>query len=305
MLLQTNTSGKEEKMSFKNMAYAKNLSEVFYQLKNNQELQIIGGCTSLKELPDSSLSIRNIPELKNIEKRERFFDFGAAVTLSDILYLGKKNLPPLIFDAVHTIATHTIRNLATIGGNICAEDCAYRHTLYAPLLALDAKLEFQKNNETEIIPLTKFNGIPQTIPLAKLKSLKEGESSAKINITYEKSILTKIHIPAEEWDVEIFKRLGPSHVIDEQSASFAFLANSQKGKLSNLRIAFAGHIQFRNQKLENKLIGANLPLADKDINDLLSEIEIEFDKASAEATKSPMLKKQFLNLVRYSLEQLT
>ena len=86
---------------------------------------------------------------------------------------------------------------------------------------------------------------------------------------------------------------GDGHPIEIMDLSFA------------LQLESALYVNEHGRKLENKLIGANLPLADKDINDLLSEIEIEFDKASAEATKSPMLKKQFLNLVRYSLEQLT
>lgn len=41
-------------------------------------------------LPEHILDLNFLPELKVISKTERYFEFGAAVTLNEILDLGKK-----------------------------------------------------------------------------------------------------------------------------------------------------------------------------------------------------------------------
>lgn len=266
-----------------NFIYAKSLNDVFYQMNqySNSELKILGGCTSFSEtaFSENNLSIININELKTIEKRERYYDFGAGVSLSKLTDLGKQNIPSVLYEATKTIANPIVRNLATIGGNICQTN--FYHTLYAPLLALDAKLQFQNKNEAYFFPFTKFEGIPK------------------------ENILSLIRIPVEEWDISIFRRLGPSNYINDLSASFVFLANSQKNQISNLRIAFAGKFKFRNIDLENKLIGAHLPLSSSTIATFLLEAEELFNKEADAADANPILKKQFWNLVNYSLEQLS
>lgn len=267
----------------KSFFHAQNLPEVFYQIKNTNDLNILAGCScyALHDIPfpEKNLSVRNIQELRHLEKRERYFEMGSAVTLNEIAELEAKNLPATIYEAVKSIANPTIRNLATIGGNICSKE--FYHTLYAPLLALDARLEFIDETETTNINIMKFENVP------------------------ERSLLSKIKIPFEEWEVAVFKRLGPSHTINDLSASFVFLANSQKKQISNLRIAFAGKFKFRDTELENKLIGAHLPLSSNTISEFVIEAEAVFNQQADEAGAPPILKKQFWNLVNYSLEQLT
>ena len=50
----------------KSILFAKNLSELFFQLKNNKELTVVGGCTELDELPEKSISVYGIPDLSRI-----------------------------------------------------------------------------------------------------------------------------------------------------------------------------------------------------------------------------------------------
>lgn len=265
----------------KTFFYAKNLADVFYQLKTISDLTITGGCTSFvgKSLPEKTLSVRDIPELKTINKHERYIAFGAAVTLSEIEELGEANLPPCVYTAITTIANPSVRNIATIGGNICTK--GFFNTLYAPLLALDARLEFQNDTDTTSQSISRFERIP------------------------DGTLLSKIRVPTEEWEVAVFRRLGPPNSLNELSASFVFLANSQKNQISDLRIAFAGSFKFRDTNLENKLIGAHLPLSQTAISNFLLEAEEAFNKATESERIEPILKKQFWNLVKYSLEQLT
>ena len=176
--------------------------------------------------------------------------------------------------------------MATIGGNICAsvkEPKALKRTLYAPLLALGATLKFRntENQMSATLPFSKFEGIP------------------------DKSVLVNIRVPADDWDVSIFRRLGSKNILENNSASFCFLAKTQGNVLSSVRLAFAGPIVIQDSELETKLLGARLPLNEKTIQDFTSAAAAAFDKAAADEFSNPLIKEGFLQLTRYSLNQLT
>lgn len=263
--------------------FARYVSDVLYQLKSNNNLKICGACTRIKELPDVSIFVRNIEELTMIDRRERYIECGTAVTLSQLEKLGTRRIPEILYQALINTATPFVRNIATIGGNVCSEKI--KGTLFAPLLAIDARLEFRNHLETKIIPISMFDSTPQGY------------------------MLTKVRIPLEEWDVAVYKRVGASYTLEENSASFVFLANTQKGMLSDLRIAFCGALVLRNRDLENNLIGSRLPLSEKDIQGMLETSAELFDSILAEKTLKDetinSLRMSFLNLLKYSLEQLT
>ncbi|MBQ5997989.1 MAG: FAD binding domain-containing protein [Treponema sp.] len=262
-----------------NIFYARNLSELFYQLKTIANLKIVGSCTAISELPEKIISTTLIREFNHIEKHERYIEFGPATTLAEIQALGERHLPKILLDAIGTIANPFVRNIATIGGNIM--DPEQKNTLYAPLMAMDTILEFKSPSESKYITIQNYSKIP------------------------ENHVLTNIRVPLNEWDICIFKRLGPSHTITENSASFAFLVDSEKGIITNLRIAYSGKITFRCISLENHMLGLRLPLKSKEIPNYLDEAENEFNSAAKQAKFNPVLKQQFLNLVRYSFDQLT
>ena len=58
-----------------NFLIANTMSDIFYHLKNVQDLQIIGGCTGNDPISEQCATIRYIPELKVTEKHERYIDF--------------------------------------------------------------------------------------------------------------------------------------------------------------------------------------------------------------------------------------
>jgi len=267
---------------------AKTLSNLLKIVEQNDDLQFLGGCTTIDYLPQKYISLRNISELKKFEKWDRYFSFGPELTLAEIENKEEKNLPPLIFEAVKKIANRSVRNLATLAGNIFAETNGVKHTLYAPLLALDAKLEFVRaksdiRTETHNVLLSKINEFDR-----------------------KKWVLSKIRILNEEWAVSIFRKIGSSHLITEDSASYAFLADIQNSSLDSIRIAFAGKIVFRNYDLENQLAGVSLPLKEEIVCTTLVKADKIFNECCEmqKKTVSPFLKTQFINLLRFSLEQL-
>jgi CO/xanthine dehydrogenase FAD-binding subunit len=272
-------------MGAKTVFFARNLPDAIMQLQTTAGLKVMAGCTLSKTLPPSSLCLRpgSIADLAIIEPHERYMECGSGVTLSSILAAAKRRLPSAFFEAVESIATPFVRNLATIGGNVCAQ--GHRRTLFPVLLALDARLEFRSQNEIRLTPIGKFQGVPS------------------------RSILTKIRVPVDEWDISVFKRLGPSRVFNEESGGFVFLAMTEKGILSDLRIAFSRETAYRSRELENRLIGMRLPLSQKTIYSLLDETAERIANSAIDAPEhslidTPNADKQFLTLLEAAMGEL-
>lgn len=265
----------------KTVLISKKLADVLYHFKNTNEVQILAGCTEtdIKNLREKSISIRSIPELNTIERHERYMEYGAAVSISKIISSNAGRLPIFLLEALNSIGTEQVRSLATIGGNICAK--GIKHTLWSPLLALNARLEIKDQSDTKIIHFNKFESIP------------------------EKAILTKIKIPLEEWDIQIFRRIGPQNSLSPLSAGWTFLVETQRGMIANIKIVFAGSTVFYSPEYENKIIGTRLPLSEKQIDSLIEDVKIVYKNEKTFANVNPILKAQFLNLLRNSFEQLT
>lgn len=263
----------------KSILLAKNTSELLYQLKINKGLKVVGGCTRIEELPDKSISTYGIKELSQIARHEQYLDVGPGTTLAKLLSIGQNHLPQILYQALNCIANPMIRNMATIGGNICSP--GQKLTLYAPLLALEARLIFKSQSDTKIETLQNF------------KQISDGY------------ILSNIRIPTVNYDLSIFRRIGPEHTITEQSASFAFLVSTEKNAIIDVSLAFAGPFVFKSKSLENALIGHKLPLTKKDIETIQEQVAEEFQNAATDQMISDVVKQQFFNLTRYSFEQLT
>ena len=269
--------------------HAKTISDILYHLRNVNNVSITAGCTGIMykknpeflTYPDSILNIRNVEELSQINKTERFIEFGSCVTFSQIQGIESKHRLSILQDAIRDIGTPSVRNIATLGGNLCLRN--YKMTAFAPLLALDAKLEFRNINDIQIIPIKHFHEVPTG------------------------SFLSKIRIPVEDWDVAIFRRVGPLYEVNDFSAGYVFLANTQKDILSDLRISFCFKHAFRSKELENLLIGNKLPLSDKTILSFIEKTSTNFDEymQNNKIECNTILKEQFINLLGASLEKLT
>lgn len=113
------------------------------------EAKVLAGGTDLLNLiakgqisPKLVVSLKNIPECRDIKKKNGSVSIGAFCTLRNVAnseFLGDKY--QILRDAVQQIGSGQIRNRATIGGNICnaspAADTA------APLMVLDAETIIQ------------------------------------------------------------------------------------------------------------------------------------------------------------------
>lgn len=251
---------------FTTVYYANSVPDAQLILKNIAGISLAAGCTEIARrqtgrslhLQANVLALSQVPELCTMSKTERYIEFGSCVTLSDILQIGKKNIPEALYEAVGTIANPGVRSIATLGGNIAAK--GQRLTAFAPLLALDARLEIRTPFEATWIPMARYFS----------------NTGREQHATPE--FISKIRIPTDSWDLSIFRRIGRPGIITDTTAAFTFLVKSQKNILADIRIAYAGKFFFRKREFENLMIGRSLPLSEKDIIVLMDKAELFFDR---------------------------
>jgi carbon-monoxide dehydrogenase medium subunit len=104
--------------------------------------------------PPALISLRSIPGLNRIDTGE-VIQIGALVTISDIIQAPelKKGFPVLV-EAAKNLGSVQIRNVATIGGNLCnGSPCA---DMALPLLVMEAKVRLQTEKEKRELPIDEF-----------------------------------------------------------------------------------------------------------------------------------------------------
>jgi len=271
----------------------KTIAELHTLMQNVPDIVPIAGATGLLKdertdrfiLPESVLLLKKLPELETIVKRERFIDFGAAATLHTILELGNKNVPDILYQAISLAANPGIRYLATIGGNIA--QAPVQNSCLIPLMALDTKIEIRTLKETFWMPLIRYC-----------------DESSNI-LRHTPHIILRIRIPLEEWTISYYKRLGPIGYIAADSASFVFLARTQKNFLSDVKLLFGGTRLIKSKEFENLLAGKGLPIDRRSIASLMKETEQMLQNDFSVSDISDFQKSRFLNLIEESLYLLT
>lgn len=269
---------------------ANSLTEIQLLLKNISGISLVAGCTDIArrqttrslQFPANILLLSQIPEMCTINKTERYIEFGAGVTLNTVLQLGNKNVPDVLFEAVRKIANPAVRTLATLGGNIACQ--GHRFSTFAPLLALDTKLEIRTSLDATWVPMSRYF------------SNNEQEESP------QGEFISKIRIPTETWDIAVYRRIGRSGVVTDTMASFVFMVKSQKNILADIRIAYAGKYFFRKREFENLMIGRSLPLSEKDIINLMDKAKLFFENTIFPPSYE---RKILFNLLEESLRMLT
>jgi len=190
--------------------------------------------------PQALISLRSIPGLNSIDTGE-VTRIGALVTISDILQNPelKKDFPVLV-EAAKSLGSIQIRNVATIGGNLC--NCSPCADMALPLLVMEAKVRLQTAKEKREIPLHELFKGP-------------GESCLASH-----EILTDILLnPPPKNTIAVFMKKGRVKM-DLAVASVAVLLEMEGKSCRKARIA-AGSVApvpLRLSKVETMLQGATV-----------------------------------------------
>lgn len=105
--------------------------------------------------PGHVINIKRISTLRHIETHEDGLHLGALTTLSDVVHspIVREGYPALA-QAAASMAAVQIRNLATVGGNLCNASPAA--DLAPPLIALNAQIEIAGKNGIRWLPSGDF-----------------------------------------------------------------------------------------------------------------------------------------------------
>ena len=232
--------------------YPKDLAELLVLMRRHPgALLFAGGTNILREqagrgldLPPEVICIYALPELRRAGLTERFLEIGAAVTLAEALELGESALPPLLAEALRGIASPTIRNLATVGGNLA---CQSRFMdLWPALACLDALAELRDAGGSTWMNVNRFVGE------AGAPAFPAG------------GLVTRIRVPIGRWDATALRKVGGRDYPGPETAVFALAARAEKGILAEFRLAYAGQRALRLQGIEARIVGRSLPLSERE-----------------------------------------
>jgi len=234
------------------------LEEALYFLKEEGENSRIlaGGTDVITGLRSGTVrsgvlvDISRIPELKGIEEKEDTICIGAGVTLSEIMTSNAvASVAPLLQKAARVFGSTQIRNMATIGGNICRASPA-GDTLPV-LYAHEAQLELISSSSLRRMLLSDFiRGPGETL-------LGAGELLRGIRLK---------KVP--EFSVHQFEKVGNRKVLAVSIVSLAALLSlGHTGIIEGARLAWGSVAPtvVRSTQVEQFLTGK--PLTAKTLNE--------------------------------------
>ena len=158
----------------------KSIDEALEILSSNTNLKIISGGTDVLiklhhgKINDAELlSINNLEPLRTIKILEdNTISIGATSTFSDIFRseIINDNVP-ILSEAAVSMGGPQIRNMATVGGNIC--NGAVSADSAQALFSLNAELKIRSLNNERIVKITEFYDGPGKIKMERNEILTE------------------------------------------------------------------------------------------------------------------------------------
>jgi CO/xanthine dehydrogenase FAD-binding subunit len=213
-------------------------------------LPIAGGQSLLVMLrnklidPKVLLDLETLGELRGHQRQAEGFTIGAMTTFYDLLSSAEvRSSLPILAQAASKVGSTAIRNLGTIGGNLCHNEPGA--DLPPALLALNASVELRRRGSVRKVPLTEFfRGYFETVVAPD-------------------EILCRVEIPALPGGA-----VGTyiKHSISAEDLAIAGVAvvvvpdDNKSGAVRELRIGLGGvaPMPFRATRAENALNGTVL-----------------------------------------------
>ncbi len=233
-----------------NYIYVSKLDEALEVLHTLDNARVLAGGTDLvmdlkigRIRPETIVDISRVDELKYIKDEGDYLRIGALTTLQDIVESSLvRAKAPVLVKAVNEMASWQVRNVATIGGNLCNASPAADSA--PPLMVLEARLILASREGEREVPITQFFKGPRKTELRKDELLKE------------------IIIPYERGSGQHYIKLGRRDAFTLSIVSVAALVKVSNGKFSDVRIALnsVAPTPVRAYDAENALKGREVNL---------------------------------------------
>ncbi|MDR0585380.1 MAG: FAD binding domain-containing protein [Treponema sp.] len=232
------------------------------------------------ELPPVILSLDKLEDLQRISRSERYLEIGAMVKLSQIIRLGKI-VPEALSRCLENIAGAQLRNIATIGGNICYP--AERLDASAAFTALDAQYELRSAQSSRWISASRFSSLPGPTALNP------------------QELLTRVRVPLDQWNYSVYKKFSGSPP-GSGCGVVVFLVKNQKNALTDIRVVYKTAAILRDKNSEAILAGKQLPLSRRVAAEFVENWEIFL---SGIQNLDELSQKELLNFIELNVYNLT
>lgn len=208
--------------------------------KNEEVIPYIGGTDLMVEENEgiNYLFLNQIDELRQITIKDHEIRVGSGVTYTELL--NHSGVPKIFHEVIRQIASPALRNIATMGGNICNSSPGGDTLL--PLYVYDAKVELVSKEESRVLPISEFI------------------QGVKRNLLREDEILKTIIIPNTRFDYESYEKVGTRKASSIAKLSFIGTVILEDQKIQDMRIAYGvlGKTVARSKEIENKYIGKTI-----------------------------------------------
>lgn len=277
-----------------------NLEEALSLLaKPNHQFLVFAGGTDLmvqqkeaiKNASRPILSLSQIKELKDIQWHQDFISIGAAVTIQKLAddECLKKSFPCLAQGAI-SLGSWQVRNLATLGGNIC--NASPSADLGPPLLVYDTQVVLKSITGERTINLSDFLLGPGQKDLAENELL----------------ICFKIPRPAEN-SISLYLKHSPRRAMEIALVGVACLLTFDGLKIKTARLSLGAvaitalRLQAAEEYLAGKMLTAEVienvakmaQAEAKPISDIRSSAEYRLDMVGVYVKKALNLAQQRFN----------
>ncbi|MDR0497446.1 MAG: FAD binding domain-containing protein [Treponema sp.] len=275
--------------------------ELFSIWKNQSDAILFAGGTENMRYQDSRhlmlprhiISLDKMTELCKISRTERYLEIGSMVKLNQIIHLGKI-VPEALIHCLECIGGPQLRNMATIGGNIC--NPSRRLDTAGPLIALDALYELRSAQSSRWISASRFSSLPGRPVLGP------------------QELLTRIRVPMEPWTFTWYHKFN-THGYNKPGGGIIFILKNQKNILTDIRVIYTGQIILREKNSETMFAGKRLPLDRKDAAtfveswknylSILSGLENSIFPVEAGNFKPELVKTQILNFIEATIMRIS
>lgn len=216
------------------------------QLESDPACRVMGGGTDLlvqlraaDRTPGTIVCLERVPGLKGVSVEGDAVRIGGGTTIAVLLDSpAVREKLPLLHRAASVFASPIVRNMATIGGNICTASPA-GDTLPS-LYVMNASVELRSAGNVRTLPLEGFISGPRRV------DLRPGE------------VLTAVMVPIPAgFDVHHFEKVGQRAASAISVVSMAGLVAFEDGKVRQARFAWGsvGPTVVRCPQAEAFLVG--------------------------------------------------
>ena len=238
----------------------------------------------MPEIKKDLLYIGHLKELKGITSEGGTIRIGAATTLDDL----EENAitPSILKKAIKELASLSIRNVATIGGNIANASPA--GDTISPLIAMDGSIILKSLKGERRLPINKF-------------ILGPGKTVLEDN-----EIIEAIEIKDKKFNREYYKKVGTRLANALSKINFVGLAFIENDTLMDIRIAIGAvaPVVVKSEEIEKRLQGMKLKEIKKCIKDIQKEYSSLVKPIDDQRSNAIYRKNVTLNLLRNFLQNL-